>query len=57
MLHACGEKRNARWVLVGEICRNRQLEDVDVDWRIIFKWNISRIGFIWIRIGASGGLF
>jgi hypothetical protein len=37
-------------------------EDVDVGWRVIFKWILEKYygviwtGFIWLRIGTSGRL-
>jgi len=38
-------------------------EDVDVDGMIILKWILEKLcwkmwdGFMWLRIGTSGGLF
>jgi hypothetical protein len=54
-----GKKINAYWVLVEG---KGHWKDLDVGERTILKWIIEKydgwiwIGFIWLRIGTSGGL-
>jgi hypothetical protein len=56
------EKMNACRISVGWPEGNRPKEDVDVGGRVILKriserWDVvTWTGFIWLRIGTSGGL-
>jgi len=42
--------------------RREQLEDLGTDGKIISEWNLNKqgrkmwTGFIWLKIGSSGGL-
>jgi hypothetical protein len=55
-----GEKRNAYRILVGKPERKRQLENLDVDGRIILRRILERLdGMVWtglicFRLGTSG---
>jgi hypothetical protein len=60
---ACiGEMRNAYKILVGKPAGKSYSEDLDVDGRIVLEWVLWKqggkvcTGFIWLRIGACGGL-
>jgi hypothetical protein len=56
-----GEKRNAYKILVGIQKETDCYKDINVRGRIILKWildrkdGVVRTGFIWLRIGTSGG--
>jgi hypothetical protein len=56
-----GEKRNPYMILVEKPEGKRPLEDLHVGGRIILEWILERwdevvwAGFIWLRIGTSGG--
>jgi hypothetical protein len=56
------EKRNAYRILVGKPEGKGPVEDQDVGGWTILKWILERsdvmvwIGFMWLRIGFSGGL-
>jgi hypothetical protein len=56
------EKRNAYRILVGKPVGKSHWEDQDVGGWTILKWILERqdrmewIGWIWLRIGTSGGL-
>jgi hypothetical protein len=46
-----------RW---GEVRERDDLEDVNIDWRIILKWIFKQcdgggVDWIWLRIGKVGG--
>jgi hypothetical protein len=53
------EMRNAYKILDGKPERNRQLEDIGVDGKIILEWILGKwgrkmwTGCIWLRIGTS----
>jgi hypothetical protein len=54
--------RNAYYILVGNLMGRDHLEDLGVDGNIILQWILGKwcgrvwTGFIWLRIGTSGGL-
>jgi hypothetical protein len=58
-----GEGRNVYRDLVGKSEGNRPLEDLGVYGRITLSWTLGRYGsmgrtgFVWLRIGSSGGPF
>jgi len=55
-----GEMRDVYTILV--VNQRDNFEDLDVDGRDVTEWVLERedgkvwIGFIWLRIGTSGGL-
>jgi hypothetical protein len=57
-----GEMRNAYKILSGKSEGRDHSEDLGVDRRIILEWILGKwgrktwTGFIWLRIGTSGGL-
>jgi len=50
--------RYAHRILVGKPERKRSFGRPWGRWRLIFEWVLEKLwsGFIWLRIGASGGL-
>jgi hypothetical protein len=57
-----GEMRNTYNILAGKPEEKNYLDDLGVDGRIIREWILGKsrgrvwTGFIWLRIGTSGGL-
>jgi hypothetical protein len=54
-----GEMRNAYRILVGKPDGNRPLERPRLRWEDNIRVNLGEIGwtgFIWLKIGTSGGL-
>jgi hypothetical protein len=51
-----GEVRNSYNILIGKPEGNRPLKDLDIDGRLTLEWIKLWTGFIWLRIGTSGGL-
>jgi hypothetical protein len=51
-----GEKRNAYRILVGKPDGKRPLERPRHRWVDNINMDFRQIGFIWLRIGASGRL-
>jgi len=56
------ETRYAFSIFLGKPERKNHLEDLGVDVKIILEWILGKLGgrvwtgFIWLRIGISGGL-
>jgi len=56
-------RRNAYWALMWKLNERDHLEDIGVGERITLKYILNKCcgmagaGFIWPRIGASGGIF
>jgi hypothetical protein len=57
-----GDMRNACRVLVGKPQTRDHYEDPDIVGRVILRWILEKCdrvvwtGYIWLRIGTSGGL-
>ena len=57
MGEACGthvRKEKCTRGFGAQICRNRQLEDIGVDWMIMFKLNLSRMAKRGLDLSGSG---
>jgi hypothetical protein len=55
-----GDRRDAYWVLVGDLRERGHLEDLGIDGRIILKLIFTKCdgeawtGLLWFRIGTDG---
>jgi len=47
-------KENCTLGFGAQFCRNRPLEDIDVVWMIMFKWNLSRMAERGLDLSGSG---